>query len=129
MSFCVKPVCPRMQAMDRESSEINRREPGPVVVARPSVPEILTHDTTLAEVRSRTPARILIGHAGPAYRTATWLELRRDHAAARDAVCAELDLTDDLGRPFVDRMGAIRGEPHWPGPRKNSCCGPTWAAR
>ena len=33
-------------------------------------------------VRQRTPARILIGRAGPAYRTHTQLALRRDHAAA-----------------------------------------------
>ena len=42
-------------------------------------------------IRARTPARLLVGTAGPAYRTATQLELRRDHAAARDAVHAELD--------------------------------------
>ena len=32
-------------------------------------------------IRARTPARILVGRAGPAYRTATQLELRQDHAA------------------------------------------------
>src|SRR5262249_55673242 len=41
--------------------------------------------------------------AGPAYRTATQLELRRDHAAAVDAVQAEFDLERDLGRAFADR--------------------------
>jgi ethanolamine ammonia-lyase small subunit len=49
-------------------------------------------------VRARTPARLLVGRAGPAYRTATQLDLRRDHAAARDAVHAELD------RNLLDRM-------------------------
>ena len=53
--------------------------------------------------RARTPARILVGRAGPAYRTATQLELRQDHAAALDAVHAELDLLRDLGREFVER--------------------------
>ena len=48
----------------------------------------------------RTPARILTGRAGAAYRTATWLELRCDHAAARDAVHTELDLNADLGVLF-----------------------------
>jgi ethanolamine ammonia-lyase small subunit len=43
-------------------------------------------------IRARTPARILVGRAGPAYRTATQLELRQDHAAALDAVHAELVL-------------------------------------
>lgn len=52
-------------------------------------------------VRSRTPARILVGRAGPAYRTATQLELRHDHAAARDAVHAEFDATKDFGPEFV----------------------------
>jgi ethanolamine ammonia-lyase small subunit len=50
-------------------------------------------------IRTRTPARILVGRAGPAYRTATQLELRHDHAAALDAVHAELDLE----RAFVER--------------------------
>jgi ethanolamine ammonia-lyase small subunit len=54
-------------------------------------------------VRARTPARILVGRSGPAYRTATQLELRQDHAAALDAVHAELDLLHDFGREFVER--------------------------
>jgi ethanolamine ammonia-lyase small subunit len=48
----------------------------------------------LAAVRERTPARLFAGRAGTAYRTATHLELRRDHAAARDAVNAEVSLAD-----------------------------------
>jgi ethanolamine ammonia-lyase small subunit len=57
----------------------------------------------LAAVRARTPARLLVGRAGTSYRTATHLDLRRDHAAARDAVQAELGLAD-LGRDVVDRF-------------------------
>jgi ethanolamine ammonia-lyase small subunit len=53
-------------------------------------------------IRARTPARILTGRAGPSYRTATQLELRRDHAAALDAVHAELDLARDFGPAFVE---------------------------
>jgi ethanolamine ammonia-lyase small subunit len=59
----------------------------------------------LAAVRARTPARILVGRAGPAYRTPTQLELRRDHAAARDSVHDEIDLAADLGAEFVSRRG------------------------
>jgi ethanolamine ammonia-lyase small subunit len=59
----------------------------------------------LGLVRARTPARILVGRAGPSYHTATQLELRRDHAAALDAVQAELDLQRDFGRDFIDRFG------------------------
>ncbi len=43
-------------------------------------------------LQDRTPARILVGRAGAAYRTGTQLELRKDHAFAADAVHAELDL-------------------------------------
>jgi len=57
----------------------------------------------LAAFRARTPARVLVGRAGAAYRTATYLDLRRDHAAARDAVQAELDMRRDLGPDLVER--------------------------
>jgi ethanolamine ammonia-lyase small subunit len=59
--------------------------------------------SVIQAVRARTPARILVGRAGPAYRTATQLELRQDHAAALDAVHAELDLVKDFGQEFVER--------------------------
>lgn len=58
----------------------------------------------LAAVRARTPARILVGRAGPSYRTATQLELRRDHAAALDAVHAEVEMERDLGGDLVRRF-------------------------
>src|SRR3979490_1776771 len=44
------------------------------------------------KIRMHTPARLLVGRAGAAYRTETQLQLREDHAKARDAVRAELDL-------------------------------------
>jgi ethanolamine ammonia-lyase small subunit len=53
------------------------------------------------KIRARTPARILMGHAGAAYRTNTQIELREAHAAARDAVRAELDLETAFGNAFV----------------------------
>src|SRR5436305_15238109 len=56
-------------------------------------------------IRARTPARILVGRAGPCYRTATQLELRQDHAAAVDAVHAELDLDRDFTPDFVQGFG------------------------
>jgi ethanolamine ammonia-lyase small subunit len=55
------------------------------------------------KIRARTPARILVGRVGPAYRTETQLELREDHAAARDAVRAELDVNAAFGAEFVER--------------------------
>ncbi len=55
----------------------------------------------LKKVRAQTPARLLAGRAGAAYRTNTQLELREAHAAARDAVRAELNLSTNLPRDFV----------------------------
>src|SRR5258706_12582147 len=56
-------------------------------------------------IRARTPARILVGRTGAAYRTNTQLELREAHAAARDAVRAELDLETTFGADFVKLWG------------------------
>lgn len=61
--------------------------------------ELVPRETAPADL---TPARVLVGRAGPGYRTATWLKLREDHAAARDAVRAELDLNRDLGEKHVE---------------------------
>jgi ethanolamine ammonia-lyase small subunit len=77
-------------------------EPAPIPTHAerpPSEPQFLE------AIRARTPARILAGRAGPAYRTATQLDLRQDHAAAVDAVHAELDLERDLGAALVKRWG------------------------
>src|SRR5579864_238097 len=57
----------------------------------------------IEKIRARTPARVLADRSGAAYRTGTQLELRQAHAAARDAVQAELDLEKDLGADFVQR--------------------------
>ncbi len=59
----------------------------------------------IAAARARTPAKILVGRVGTSYRTETQLELREDHAAAVDAVHAEIDLGRDLGPEFVARWG------------------------
>ncbi|HKD81605.1 MAG TPA: ethanolamine ammonia-lyase subunit EutC [Candidatus Angelobacter sp.] len=57
----------------------------------------------IERIRARTPARVLVDRAGAGYRTATQLELREAHAAARDAVRTEFDLERDLGPEFVQR--------------------------
>src|SRR5439155_26254175 len=73
-------------------------ESSPIATLPPTdLPELIK------AIRARTPARILVGRAGPSYRTATQLELRQDHAAAVDAVHAELDLGRDFGQEFVQR--------------------------
>lgn len=56
-------------------------------------------------IRARTPARLLEGRAGAAYRTDTQLELREAHAAAKDAVRAELDLEVAFGPDLVKQWG------------------------
>jgi ethanolamine ammonia-lyase small subunit len=58
-------------------------------------------DQWLIELASRTPARIFVDRCGAAYRTRTQLELRRDHAFARDAVAEEVDLARDFAADFV----------------------------
>ena len=57
----------------------------------------------IEKIRSHTPARVLADRTGAAYRTATQLQLRQDHAAARDAVRTEFELKRDLGAEFVGR--------------------------
>src|ERR1700720_2527578 len=54
-------------------------------------------------IRARTPARVFVGRAGAAYRSATQLDLRAAHAAARDAVRDELNLNAAFGVDFVQR--------------------------
>jgi ethanolamine ammonia-lyase small subunit len=66
-------------------------------LAASDLPEIVR------KIRARTPARLLVGRAGAAYRTNTQLDLREAHAAARDAVRAELDLQSVFGAEFVRR--------------------------
>jgi ethanolamine ammonia-lyase small subunit len=60
---------------------------------------------SVEQALARTPARLAVGRAGPAYRTETWLKLRADHAAARDAVHADLDLVRDFGADRVNQLG------------------------
>jgi len=73
--------------------------------------DLSEHDLSeiVKKVRAQTPARLLAGRSGAAYRTNTQLELREAHAAARDAVRAELNFFmgpdtgpgDDPGDDFV----------------------------
>jgi ethanolamine ammonia-lyase small subunit len=64
-----------------------------------TLPEVLRH------ALSRTPARLFAGRAGNGYSTATTLQLRADHAAARDAVYDSVDLVRDFGIERVNRYG------------------------
>jgi ethanolamine ammonia-lyase small subunit len=53
-------------------------------------------------IKMHTPARLLAGRAGAAYRTETQLQLREDHARARDAVRAEFELKTAFDREFIE---------------------------
>jgi ethanolamine ammonia-lyase small subunit len=66
-------------------------------LAAASWPEIVRR------IRARTPARLLVGRAGAAYPTSTQLELREAHAAARDAVRAEMDAQSIFGASFLEQ--------------------------
>jgi ethanolamine ammonia-lyase small subunit len=70
------------------------RDVGPAATGLPEI---------VRRVRARTPARLLVGRAGAAYRTSTQLDLREAHAAARDAVQGELNLEKAFGHGFVER--------------------------
>ena len=68
------------------------------------MPDELSPDL-MNKIRLRTPARLLNGRSGGGYRTATQLELRAAHAAARDAVRSDLDLSRHLGDALIERFG------------------------
>ena len=70
-------------------------------LVRPHDPTEYDLSDVVKKVRAKTPARLLAGRSGAAYRTNTQLELREAHAAARDAVRAELSLLADLGEDFT----------------------------
>jgi ethanolamine ammonia-lyase small subunit len=67
-----------------------------------SRPRTMDWPELVAKIRARSPARLLVGRVGASYPTATQLQLREDQAAARDAVTAELNLEQHLGRQFVE---------------------------
>src|SRR5260370_10995103 len=76
--------------------------------------DLSEHDLSeiVQKVRAQTPARLLAGRSGAAYRTNTQLDLREAHAAARDAVRAELNLfigtgIDTANRPVHDLMRKV----------------------
>ena len=61
----------------------------------------------LTAARSRTPARVFRGRVDGGYTTASMLALRADHAAARDAVHAALDLSGPDLRPVVEEHAIL----------------------
>ena len=95
-------------------------DPRPALAAVEDLPEIVR------KIRARTPARLLAGRSGAGYRTATQLDLREAHAAARDAVRAELETDQVLARSFGAR-GIRSTSAHRRRPKMNICSVPTAA--
>ncbi len=60
------------------------------------------HDPALLErLQAATPSKIGIGRTGVRHRTATYLDMRDDHAIAKDAVAAE------FSRDMAERLGCL----------------------
>lgn len=72
----------------------------------------MVNPTLMAQMKSKTPARIGIGSAGPRLRTKTYLTLRADHAGARDAVFRDVDenLLREMGLFSVQTRCESRNE-------------------
>lgn len=62
----------------------------------------------IEKVRRRTPARLLEGRSGASYRTSTQLSLREAHAAARDAVRAELNVFAGFGDDIMRKWNLFQ---------------------
>jgi len=58
-------------------------------------------DLTRSDV---TPARLFVGRAGTAYRTSTQLQLRADHAFAKDALASTFSMNESPMKELVDRF-------------------------
>jgi len=75
------------------------------------LPEILRTVVEVGdETTAVTPARLLLGRAGTSYRTSTQLQLRADHAFARDALADRVELDRPPMDDLVARFGLFEVE-------------------
>src|SRR5579864_214636 len=88
------------------ADNLSKKDPAPqpqadsaIYLAEDDLPDIVRR------IRARTPARLLNGRTGTSYRTQTQMELREAHAAAKDAVRAELDLHDVFDSTIIEKWG------------------------
>jgi ethanolamine ammonia-lyase small subunit len=86
--------------------------PREVSIAKDAIPDP-KDARALRRLAGATPSRIATGRAGTRYRTTTYLELREDHAVAKDAVYAELpkELAGALG--CVEVASRCRDREHY----------------
>ncbi len=91
------PVTPSASNLGATPEAVPRDPPDPRPAHAPA--------WSLEWLRARTPARVFVGRAGSAYRTEALLDLRRDHAAALDAVHLELEIARDLGPALTETFG------------------------
>jgi len=68
-------------------------------------PQIVSSVFSPKEIELVTSARLFLGRAGTAYRTKTQLQLRADHAAARDALSVEISLEEGPLVGLVEDFG------------------------
>lgn len=83
-----------------EQLDPHTRNPVPQTSPLPGVPRV-AHEAGLRAIQRLTPSRTGTGRAGLRYPTDIYLELRADHAFARDAVVSE------PAPGFVQSLGAI----------------------
>ncbi len=76
------PVFPKFDYENNDITKIKMQDF--CLLQNPQDPE------QLAVLKSKTPARIAIGHTGARYPTCSYLRFRADQAAAADAVFSEV---------------------------------------
>jgi len=77
-------------------------------------------------VRAQTPARLLAGRSGASLQNEHSTGTSRSHAAARDAVRADLNLLTNLGDNFVQKWNLFEVCSQ-AATKMNIFCAQTWA--
>lgn len=80
-------------------------------IEKPS-PVTFENPDAIVQMKRHTPARIAVGKAGPRLRTETLLQLRADHAVARDAVFRDVneDILKEMNLFSVSTLCTNRNE-------------------
>src|SRR5215469_105389 len=114
LSSCSGSTKPESTAIPNQCKSTRRSPANCCAVSNPHCNNCLMHDfeddslaagwrEMVQRVRARTPARLLVRRAGAGYRTETQIDLREAHAAARDAIGAEMDLRAIFEGGFLEQ--------------------------